>query len=89
MPWAIVRHWAELALILAVYHMFSDCHGMLDALKVVRDADDLTRLGMVTATAIASEGLAGMVKTGAHALGLPRGAEIIRRLLVRRRGQAK
>jgi hypothetical protein len=70
MPWTIVRHWAELALILAVLHMFEACHGLLDALKVIRDADDLTRLGMVTATAIASSGLVGMLKAAASGLKL-------------------
>ncbi len=87
MPWTIVRHWAELALILAVYHMFQNCNGILDAVKVIRDADDLTRLGVVTATAIAFGGFAGMLKAFALALGLPRSLEALRRLLERWNGR--
>lgn len=71
MPWKIVRHWAELALLLAVIKMFESCHNLDAGLQVVGDADDLTRLGMVTALAIASSGLGDIVHSMAHSLHLP------------------
>lgn len=71
MPWTIVRHWAELALFLAVLNTFQNCHSLGAAIEVVRQADDITRLGIVTAAAIAACGLADILNALAHAAHLP------------------
>lgn len=71
MPWTIVRHWAELALFLAVLNIFQHCNSMGDVFQVIRGADDITRLGIVTASAIAASGLHQMLHALAIALRLP------------------
>jgi hypothetical protein len=68
--WNIIRHWAELALAIAVLPLFQGCQGLQDVLRVISDADDLTRLGIITAVAIASSGFAGMVRAIANGLRL-------------------
>jgi hypothetical protein len=71
MPWIIVRHWAELALLLAVLKMFQHCHSLGDVFQVIQAADDITRLGVVTASVIAACGLGEMLTALAHAAHLP------------------
>ncbi len=71
MPWTIVRHWAELALLLAVLNLFEHCHSLEDAFEVVRRMDDISRLGVATASAIATSGLGAMLKALVHAARLP------------------
>jgi hypothetical protein len=89
MGWTIIKHWAELALALAVLHMFQNCHGLLDVLKVIRDADDITRLGIVTACAIASNGFGGMVHALARGIGLAEVWRIVRRVWARSKNPGK
>lgn len=77
LAWTILRHWAELTLILAVLNMFQHCHNVADVIQIVQDP--ITSLGAVTATTIAFAGLTELLKMPAHALRLP----ILWRALVR------
>ena len=70
LPWTILRHWAELTLILAVVNMFQRCHNLTDVIQIAQDP--ITSLGAVTATTIAAAGLTGLLKVPAHALRLTR-----------------
>jgi hypothetical protein len=80
MPWRVIKHSAELALLLAVLNMFRDCHNLADVFQVVCAANEITRLGVVTASAIAASGLSEMLEALAHALHLP---ELLERIVGR------
>lgn len=71
MRWNIISGWAELSLILAVYNMFEPATSLDAAITIFRNADELTRLGMVAASMIAASGLTSMLKAFAHGIGLP------------------
>jgi hypothetical protein len=71
MWWTVLRHFAEMALLLAVLKMFGSCHSLNDAFQVILHADDISRLGVVTALAIAASGLGAILRALALALRLP------------------
>jgi hypothetical protein len=64
--------------------MFQHVTCLVDAYHVISSADDVTRLGIVSAAAIATGGLGGMLHALAAALRLPK---VVQRLRARLRGR--